>query len=98
MRILGRRLCALSSIGTLGDSDARLFFADITKNPLPKVDLIVCRDCLIHLSVEDARMASKIFNVPGAQTSCDNVSLTRSLNVHDFEPADKNAMSEGIRE
>lgn len=27
--------------------------ADLTRDPLPKVDLILCRDCLVHLSFEN---------------------------------------------
>lgn len=30
---------------------------DIIKSPLPKVDLVFCRDCLVHLSFDDAFQA-----------------------------------------
>jgi len=30
---------------------------DLVTEPLPKVDLIFCRDCLVHLSYEDAKSA-----------------------------------------
>ena len=34
---------------------------DITETDLPKVDLIICRDCLVHLSYKDIKKAiSKI--------------------------------------
>jgi hypothetical protein len=26
---------------------------DLTRDPLPKVDLVLCRDCLVHLSFDD---------------------------------------------
>ncbi len=32
---------------------------DLTIDPLPEVDLIVCRDCLVHLSMEDISSALK---------------------------------------
>jgi hypothetical protein len=35
-------------------SDARSFiYIDITKDPLPKADLLICRDALFHFSYED---------------------------------------------
>ena len=30
---------------------------DLTRDPLPKADLILCRDCLVHLSFANIRMA-----------------------------------------
>lgn len=30
---------------------------DLTKDPLPKVDLLFCRDCLLHLSFADIELA-----------------------------------------
>lgn len=35
--------------------------ADITRDPLPKVDVILCRDCLIHHSLDDALAAVRNF-------------------------------------
>jgi hypothetical protein len=37
---------------------------DLIKGPLPRVDLILCRDCLVHLSFKDIRSA--------LQTICDS--------------------------
>ena len=34
---------------------------DITKDPLPAVDLILCRDCFIHLSFKDILLALRNF-------------------------------------
>jgi hypothetical protein len=55
---------------------------DITKDRLPKVDLIFCRDCLVHLSFRDIFMA--LYNIcsseskylltttfPGRKDNCD---------------------------
>jgi SAM-dependent methyltransferase len=36
-----------------GNYRRKFMVADITKDPLPAVDLILCRDCLIHLSFKD---------------------------------------------
>jgi len=36
-----------------GDERRSFIKADITREPLPKVDMIFCRDCLFHLSFED---------------------------------------------
>jgi hypothetical protein len=36
-----------------GDKDTTFIHLDLTKNTLPKVDLLFCRDCLFHLSYKD---------------------------------------------
>jgi 2-polyprenyl-3-methyl-5-hydroxy-6-metoxy-1,4-benzoquinol methylase len=38
-------------------SSKRFNWSDITSSPLPKVDLIFCRDCLVHFSYPDIRKA-----------------------------------------
>ncbi len=35
----------------------QFFHADITASDLPKADLIICRDCLVHLSYKDCKKA-----------------------------------------
>ena len=40
---------------------SRFIVADITKDVLPKVDLILCRDCLVHLSLAAIRDALRCF-------------------------------------
>jgi SAM-dependent methyltransferase len=40
-----------------GSEDREFILADITRDPLPKTDVILCRDCLIHHSLDDARAA-----------------------------------------
>jgi hypothetical protein len=35
----------------------RFLVLDLTRDPLPKADLLVCRDCLVHLSFADCRRA-----------------------------------------
>lgn len=39
---------------------------DITAEPLPRADLILCRDCLVHFSFEDAFAAIRRFKMSGA--------------------------------
>jgi hypothetical protein len=40
---------------------------DITKDPLPTADLILCRDCLVHFSFEDAQLAINNFKSSGSK-------------------------------
>lgn len=40
-----------------GDATKHFMVLDIIKDSIPKVDLILCRDCLIHLSLKDGRRA-----------------------------------------
>jgi hypothetical protein len=39
----------------------RFIHIDLTKDAFPKVDLMICRDCLFHLPFEDARLILKNF-------------------------------------
>jgi hypothetical protein len=41
--------------------------ADITRDPLPRADAILCRDCLVHLSFAHIRAAVANFRRSGAQ-------------------------------
>jgi hypothetical protein len=34
-------------------STVRFMLADLTKDPLPRADLVLCRDCWVHLSFRD---------------------------------------------
>jgi hypothetical protein len=46
----------------------RSFLAlDLTRDPLPRADVILCRDCLIHLSYADALSALDNFRRSGAR-------------------------------
>ncbi|KTD04825.1 Mg-protoporphyrin IX methyl transferase [Legionella geestiana] len=49
------------------DNDTFTFFqSDITRDPLPASDLIMCRDALVHFSHEDSLKALKNFKKSGA--------------------------------
>lgn len=47
--------------------NVRFLTTDIVSGPIPKVDLILCRDCLVHLSNTDALRAIESFRRSGAQ-------------------------------
>lgn len=40
-----------------GDSQREFKIIDLTKDQLPEVDLILCRDCFVHLSFQDIKSA-----------------------------------------
>jgi len=50
-----------------GELRGRFLVADITRDPLPRCDLILCRDCLVHLSVQNIARAIACFRASGAQ-------------------------------
>lgn len=47
----------IEKLQDLGGKYREFKVADITCDELPKVDLVFCRDCLVHLSEEDTRKA-----------------------------------------
>jgi hypothetical protein len=56
------------NIALLGSTDRRRFvLADLTRDPLPRADLILCRDCLVHLSFANIAAAIANFRASGAQ-------------------------------
>ena len=46
---------------------ARFLTADITRDALPGADVILCRDCLVHLSFDNTRRAVARFRASGAR-------------------------------
>jgi len=50
-----------------GDLNGRFLVADITRDALPACDLILCRDCLVHLSFQNIARAISRFRASGAQ-------------------------------
>jgi SAM-dependent methyltransferase len=61
-----RDLVALNQL-RYGDDRRRFIVLDVTKDPLPRSDLIVCRDCLNHLSIEEAAHALENIHASGSQ-------------------------------
>src|SRR5262245_554170 len=50
-----------------GGAGRDFLVADITRDRLPGVDLILCRDCLVHLSLADALRALSGFRRSGSR-------------------------------
>lgn len=50
-----------------GELPGRFLVADITRDVLPRADLILCRDCLVHLSFQNIARATARFRESGAQ-------------------------------
>jgi SAM-dependent methyltransferase len=50
-----------------GDSTTSFAVLDITKDEIPQVDMIVCRDCLVHLPLEAAVKAVQAFFRSGSK-------------------------------
>lgn len=54
--------------------------ADLTRDPLPKGDLILCRDCLVHFSYADIRAAVANFRRSGVRYLLTTTFLDRRAN------------------
>jgi hypothetical protein len=50
-----------------GEIAGRFLTADITRDPLPRADLVLCRDCLVHLSFDNIQRAVTQFRASGAR-------------------------------
>jgi hypothetical protein len=50
-----------------GELAGRFAVADITRDGLPPADMILCRDCLVHLSFENIARAMACFRASGAR-------------------------------
>jgi hypothetical protein len=60
-------IAANSARAVSGDLRGRFLVADITRDALPGCDLILCRDCLVHLSFQNIARAISRFRASGAQ-------------------------------
>jgi hypothetical protein len=49
-----------------GESSGRFLIADVTRDALPRADVILCRDCLVHLSFDNVVRAVARFRASGA--------------------------------
>jgi SAM-dependent methyltransferase len=49
-----------------GDERRHFSVADLTRDLLPQVDVILCRDCLVHVSFQDAGLILENFRRTGA--------------------------------
>jgi hypothetical protein len=50
-----------------GELAGRFLTTDITKDALPSANVILCRDCLVHLSFENIGRVIKRFRASGAR-------------------------------
>ncbi|QIO33196.1 class I SAM-dependent methyltransferase [Bradyrhizobium sp. 1(2017)] len=50
-----------------GEMAGRFLVADITRDALPRADVILCRDCLVHLSLANIDCALTQFRMSGAR-------------------------------
>jgi SAM-dependent methyltransferase len=56
----------LRSAAAAGKIKGEYHLADITRDPLPRCDAILCRDCLVHLSFANIERAVANFRTSGA--------------------------------
>jgi SAM-dependent methyltransferase len=54
---------------------------DVTRDPLPAVDLIVCRDCLVHLPFREALRALENFKASGSTYLLTTTFTARTANA-----------------
>lgn len=64
----------------------RFIQADLTTDPLPAVDLIFCRDCLVHLSYTDAYNVLANFKKTGAKYLLTTTFVGRTKNEDTVSP------------
>ena len=55
-----------SNISKFGTDRRRFLVADIAKDDLPASEVVLCRDCLVHLSFRDAQAVIRNFRRSGA--------------------------------
>ncbi len=67
--------------------DWSFLVADITKDDLPQVDAVMCRDCLVHLSFKDALAAIRNLKSSGSEYLLTTHFITRDTNK-DIETGD----------
>jgi SAM-dependent methyltransferase len=59
-------IARLQAQAAAGDVKGEYHLADITSDPLPRCDAILCRDCLVHLSFANIARAVANFQASGA--------------------------------
>ena len=66
-----------------GGGVREFLLADITRDPLPQADAILCRDCLIHHSLADARAAVSNFKRSNSRylLATTHTTVTRNIDV-----------------
>jgi hypothetical protein len=59
-------IARLQSRAAADEIDGEYLLADITRDPLPRCDAVLCRDCLVHLSFANIERAVANFRRSGA--------------------------------
>lgn len=73
-------------------ADAKTSFVrtDIRQDPLPKMDLILCRDCLVHFSTADIQMVLDNFQKSGSKflllTTFPDVQINVDIQTGNWRP------------
>jgi hypothetical protein len=70
-----------ANMETYGNATRTFFVCDIRSESLPKVDLIMSRDCLVHLSFDDIHRAIRNINQSGAKYLLTTTFVERQKNV-----------------
>jgi len=70
----------------------RFVLCDLVSDPLPKADLILCRDCLVHLPYAETRRAIENFKRSGAVWLL-TTTFTGDRTNHDIEIGDWRAIN-----
>jgi hypothetical protein len=69
------------NIAQFGASDQRQFIVcDLCDDDLPRVDLVLCRDCLMHLKLRDALAALRNIQRSGARFLLTTTHVARTAN------------------
>lgn len=63
-----------------GAANRRFLCGDLTRDSLPKADLILCRDCLVHFSYADIRAAIANFQRSGSKYLL-TTTFTKAVNI-----------------
>ena len=64
-----------------GTNKTHFFHLDLSTSPLPKTDLIICRDCLVHFSFHDIRQALNNFKNSSSKYLLTTTFTERTTNV-----------------
>ncbi len=70
----------MTNTQAFGDDKRTFIVRDVTKDTLPNVDLILCRDCFVHLSFEDIQQAISRINNSGARYLLTTTFVDRATN------------------
>lgn len=70
----------IMKFGESGKSKKNFLLLDMCKDKLPLVDLILCRDCLIHLKLSDAKLAIQNLKNSGSKWLLTTTYTSRNTN------------------